>query len=318
MIRTARSATSSPAAPNILDGRAAAIESIRFQDVSITKWEAGILSLPRLGELELAENIPDIWHTVQPRKPLPEGEKPERVAGPAMVTLTREPNGDYYVSFTAEVAVRDLPATGKTVGVDLGVSTLATLSTGEKVHYGSRWRAKQRYLRRGQRALARCQKGSRRSQRARRRVAPAHANVAAHRAYHLHQLTTRLVRENDRICIEDLNVKGLARGFLSAQIQDAAFGEFRRQLTYKCQWYGRELVVVNRYFASSKICWLCGWVNTDLTLSTRSWPCGGCQTQHDRDENAAKGLVAEGVRVLVACKARDSLPIGSWQATPGL
>jgi IS605 OrfB family transposase len=149
-------------------------------------------------------------------------------------------------------------------------------------------------------------------------VAQAHAKIADFRRHHLHDLTTQLVRNYDRICIEDLNVKGLARGFLAASIQDAAFGEFRRQLTYKCQWYGRELIVVNRYFASSKICWVCGWVNSNLTLSTRSWQCGGCHTVHDRDENAAKSIVAEGVRVLTARKARDGLPLeADGRSLPG-
>jgi len=273
-------------------------ESIRFQGVSRARWKNGVLSLPKLGVLRTAEPLPSITRVVKPKKPLAKGKAPKRVCGPALVTLTQEPNGEYYVSFTAEVEVESLPATGKIIGVDLGVKTLATLSTGEKRHYHSKWRAKQRYLKRCQRALARTQKGSKRRQRARVRLAKAHAKVADYRNNCLHELTTRLVKENDIICIENLNVKGLARGFLSAFVQDAAFGEFRRQLTYKCQWYGRELIVIDRYFASSKICSCCGAVNAELTLKTRKWTCASCGARHDRDINAAQCIVAEGMRIL--------------------
>ena len=215
-----------------------------------------------------------------------------------MVTLTREPSGEYYVSFTAEVEIQSLPTTGNVIGVDLGITTLAALSNGEKLHYGTKWRAKQRYLKRCQRALARTQKGSKRRQRTRRRVARSHAKIANHRKYCLHQLTTELVRKNDIICIEDLNAKGLARGFLAGAIQDASFGEFRRQLAYKCQWYGRTLICIDRYFASSKTCSCCGAVKAGLTLAVRSWKCEACGASHDRDVNAAKNIVAEGLRIL--------------------
>ena len=273
-------------------------ESVRFQDVSASKWADGILSLPKIGALRCAEALPEITHTVKPRKPREDGKKPEPVAGPAMVTLTREPSGEYYVSFTAEAEVKAMPSTGKVVGVDLGIKTLATLSTGEKKEYHSKLRAKQRYLKRCQRAHARTQKGSKRRERARKKLAKAHQKIADYRNNTLHELTTELVTKNDIICIEDLSVKGLARGFLAAHVQDAAFGEFRRQLTYKCQWYGKQLIVVNRYFPSSKTCSVCGAVNKELRLRTREWCCHTCGTRHDRDVNAAQSIEAEGLRIL--------------------
>ena len=273
-------------------------ESIRFQDVSASKWANGTLSLPKLGALCCAEALPKITHTVTPRKPREDGKKPPPVAGPAMVTLTREPSGEYYVSFTAEVDIKPLPSTGKVVGVDLGIATLATLSTGEKKEYHSKWRAKQRYLKRCQRAHARTQKGSKRRQRARVRLAKAHQKIADYRKNTLHELTTELVTQNDVICIEDLSVKGLARGMLAGFVQDAAFGEFRRQLTYKCQWYGKQLIVINRYFPSSKTCSVCGTINQELKLRTREWCCRACGTRHDRDVNAAQSIAAEGLRIL--------------------
>lgn len=194
--------------------------ALRFQDIG-ADWVRGDLRLPKLGRLKLAEALPD-------------------VAKPDTVTLTRDAAGRYFVSFTAEVTFETLPVTDRIVGLDLGLKHLATLSTGEKVaaprHYANRLR----YLRRQQRSLARRQKGSNRRNRQRVKVARAHARVADARTTGLHELTTRLVREFDTICIEDLNVKALGRGLHSRSIHDAAFGEFRRQLRYKTQWYGRK------------------------------------------------------------------------------
>ena len=293
-------------------------ESIRFQDVSASKWATGVLSLPKIGALRCAETLPKITHTVTPRKPREDGKKPAPVAGPAMVTLTREPSGEYYVSFTAEVEMKPLKSTGKVVGVDLGISTLATLSTGEKKEYHSKWRAKQRYLKRCQRAHARTQKGSKRRQKARIRLAKAHQKIKDYRNNTLHELTTELVTKNDVICIEDLSVKGLARGMLAGFVQDAAFGEFRRQLTYKCQWYGRELIVINRYFPSSKTCSVCGAYCAGLTLGRRYWRCRDCGTWHDRDVNAAKNIVAEGMRILGRPPATDTVLFRSRPGCEGL
>ena len=116
--------------------------------------------------------------------------------------------------------------------------------------------------------------------------------------YEIHQLTTRLVRDYDVIAIEGLNVKGLSRGFLSRSMLDAAFGEFTRQLTYKAAWYGKQVVKVNRYFPSSKLCSACGHKLQELKLSTRSWRCPECGALHDRDENAAINIETEGLRIL--------------------
>ena len=262
--------------------------ALRFQDVSESIWASGQVSLPKLGRLKLAEALPD-------------------VATPDTVTLTRDAAGRYFVSFKAEVVVETLPATNKAVGVDLGLKHLATLSSAEKVpaprHYANRLR----YLRRQQRSLARRQKGSNRRNRQRVKVARAHARVADARTHGLHELTTRLVREFDTICIEDLNVKALGRGLHSRSIHDAAFGEFRRQLRYKTQWYGRKLLEVDRFYPSSKTCSSCGHVLDELRLDQRTWVCPKCGTEHDRDLNAATNLEREGLRIL----AIPPLPAGS-------
>ena len=198
----------------------------RFQGVGVA-WTRGVLSLPKLGPLKLAESLP-------------------AVARPDMVTLSRDAAGCYHVSFCAEVTASPPPLTHRVVGVDLGLKHLATLSTGEKVSNPKRYHAHLRYLRQQQRCLARRQKGSQRREKQRLRVARAHARVKHERQDALHRLTTRLVREFDVIIIEDLNVKALARGRHARAIQDVAFSEVRRQLTYKCDWYEKILVGARR------------------------------------------------------------------------
>ena len=252
---------------------------LRFQDVSAAKWRKGQLALPKFGRLRLAEDLPE-------------------VETPDTITLTLDAAGRYFVSFHAEVEIEALSATGKTIGVDLGLTHLATLSNGEKIAAPKKYAARLRYLKRQQRALARKEKGSKRRDKQRRRVAKAHAQVAQARNHEIHQLTTRLVRDYDVIAIEDLNVKAMSRGLFSRSMLDAAFGEFTRQLAYKAAWYGKQLVKVDRYFPSSKLCSACGHHLQELSLSTRSWRCFECGALHDRDENAAINIEIEGLRIL--------------------
>jgi putative transposase len=268
--------------------------SLRFQDIG-AGWEHGTLSLPKLGRMKLAESLPRI-----------QGEDPERafVAKPDMVTLSRDAAGRYHVSFCAEVEVEPLPSTGRAVGVDLGLIHLATLSTTEKVPAPKHYHARLRYLRYQQRVLARKQKGSKRYEKQKRRVAKAAAQVAAQRTYDLHTLTTRLVHEYDIIAIEDLDVSALGRGLHAKSMHDAAFGEFRRQLTYKAIWYGRTVIAVDRWYPSSKTCGCCGHVLDELRLDQREWTCPQCGAVHDRDVNAARNLLAEGLRQLAGSDAR--------------
>ena len=238
------------------------------------------MSLPKLGPLKLAESLP------------------EKVERPDMVTLSRDTLGRYHVSFTAEVETSWLPAVQRSVGVDLGFTHLATLSSGEKIPNPKRYHARLRYLRQQQRCLARRQKGSRRREKQRLRVARIHAKVKQQRQYALHTLTTRLVREFDLICIEHLNVKALARGRHSRAVHDAAFSEVRRQLAYKSEWYGRTVVKVDRWYPSSKTCSECQHTLDELRLDERRWRCPRCGVYHDRDVNAARNLLAEGLRQL--------------------
>jgi IS605 OrfB family transposase len=136
-------------------------------------------------------------------------------------------------------------------------------------------------------------------------VARAHARVRQERTYALHALTTRLVRDYDLICIEDLNVKGLARGLHARAIQDVAFSEIRRQLDYKGRWYGKIVVEVSRWYPSSKSCSRCRHTLDELRLDERQWECPKCGASHDRDVNAARNLLAEGLRQLAGRDDRD-------------
>jgi putative transposase len=255
--------------------------SLRFQSAGVA-WGQGRLCLPKLGLLRLAEAIPE-------------------VARPDLVTLSRDAAGRYHVSFCVQMQTSLLPITHRVVGVDVGLTHLATLSTGEKIPNPKRYHARLKYLRQQQRCLSRRQKGSRRREKQRLRV----ARVRQERQYALHALTTRLVREFDLICIEDLNVKAMARGLHSRAIHDVAFSEVRRQLTYKSAWYGKILVTVDRWYASSKTCSECRYILDELRLDERQWTCPRCGICHDRDINAARNLLAEGLRQLAGRDDRD-------------
>ena len=208
-----------------------------------------------------------------------------------------------------------LPITHRVVGVDLGLTQLATLSTGEKIPNPRRCHARLRYLRQQQRCLARRQKGSGRRDKQRLRVARVHARVRQERESALHGLTTRLVRDFDLISIEDLNVKALSRGMHARAVHDVAFSEVRRQLAYKSDWYGKILVEVDRWYPSSKTCSACRHTLDELRLDERQWKCPKCGTLHDRDVNAARNLLAEGLRQLAGRDDRD-LRVDAGDACP--
>jgi putative transposase len=226
---------------------------------------------------------------------LPEGVEP------STVTVRLNPAGQWYISFRF-VDSRDLkfsPCT-QSVGLDAGISFLVTLSTGEKVTNPKHFNRLQAKLRRVQKALSRKHKGSRNRDKARLQVARVHQQISDSRKDHLHKLTTRLVRENQTIAVESLAVKNMVKNpKLSRAISDAGWGELVRQLEYKCQWYGRELVKIDQWFPSSKRCGRCGHIVEQLPLSIREWDCPECGAHHDRDINAAQNILAVGHTVAV-------------------
>jgi putative transposase len=182
-------------------------------------------------------------------------------------------------------------------GIDLGLKTFATITGQKPIPCPKFFRKGQRKLRTAQRVLSRRKPGSKRKAKAKLSVARIHQRIANQRGDFLHKLTTQLVSDNDGICIEDLSLKGLVRTKLAKSFTDASLGEFRRQLTYKSEWARKHLVVIDRFFPSSRLCRGCGVVNAELTLSDRHWVCH-CGMVHDRDGSAAINIRDEGLRIL--------------------
>lgn len=228
-------------------------------------------------------------------RPLPVG------AEPSSVTVSRDPSGRWHISVLVETTVEALSPTTETVGVDVGLTTLVTLSTGEKVANPRHERRDRARLALVQRRLAKKQKESSNRAKAKLAVTKVYARIADRRRDHLHKLSTRLIRENQTVCIEDLTVRNMVKvRSLARAISDASWWEFRRQLEYKAEWYARQVVAIDRWYPSSKTCSACGHLLARLPLSERSWLCPECTTLHDRDVNAALNIRAAGLAVL-AC-----------------
>jgi putative transposase len=254
---------------------------------SAFRWRDGQLTLAKMSSpLQIR------WS-----RPLPED------AEPSTVTVSRDAAGRWFVSLLCDCPIDPLASRDVVVRVDAGITSLVTLSTGEKVtnpRYERRDRAR---LARAQRRLSRKTKGSANRAKARVKVARVHARIGDRRRDFLHKLTTRLVRENQAVVIEDLSVQNMTRNHrLARAITDAAWADLRRMLEYKCAWYGRDLVVIDRWYPSSKTCSACGHVAASLPLSMRVWDCARCGAQHDRDLNAAQNIRAAGLAV-IACGA---------------
>ncbi|WP_425423787.1 RNA-guided endonuclease InsQ/TnpB family protein [Spirillospora albida] len=265
---------------------------------SAFRWREGRLTLAKM-----AEPLDIVWS-----RPLPGGQ------APSTVTVSRDSAGRWWVSLLCQDTIEPFPATGNAVGIDAGLNHLVTLPTGEKVTNPRHERADRERLARAQRNLARKEKGSANRAKARLKVARIHARIADRRRDHLHKLSTRLVRENQTLVIEDLPVGNMVKNHsLARSISDAAWRELRRMLEYKAGWYGRDLVVIDRWFPSSKTCSACGALAEEMPLNVRAWTCR-CGAVHDRDVNAARNILAAGLAVS-ACGAgvrpqRDSSRTG--------
>jgi putative transposase len=196
-----------------------------------------------------------------------------------------------------EEEVVELPQQDKQIGIDLGLKVLVATSDGQ-TYANPRYAARdEKKLARAQRRLSRKQKSSQNREKQRRRVAIIHASIAARRKHAQQQLSTHLIRENQTIVVESLAVKHMMRHpTLARAIADVGWGEFVRQLEYKAAWYGRTVIKIDRFYPSSKTCSWCGHVLDSVELDVREWDCPNCGAHHDRDLNAAKSVLAEGLR----------------------
>ncbi|MEG4229379.1 RNA-guided endonuclease TnpB family protein [Microcoleus sp. N9_B2] len=220
---------------------------------------------------------------------------------PSSVTVRLHPSGRWHISICFDdPTIKPLPVNENAIGIDLGVTSLIATSNGDKVANPKQFKKHYQRLKKAQKNLSRKQKGSKNREKARVKVAKIHLEISDSRQDFLQKLTTRLVRENQTIAVESLAVKNLVKNpKLALAISDSGWGELVRQLDYKCRWYGRNLVKIDRWFPSSKRCSQCGHIVAKMPLNIRSWQCPSCGCDHDRDVNASKNILTAGLAVSV-------------------
>ena len=262
-------------------------------------WDGKSLTLAKMDE-----PLAIVWH-----RPLPDG------CQPSSVTITKDEAERYFVSILVEEDIQVLEVTPKMVGLDLGLKSMVIESSGQ-THGNPKFFAKdEKQLAKAQRRLAKKKKGSKNRAKARLKVARLHKKIADRRRDYQHKLSTRVIRENQVVCIESLQVKNmLTNHSLAKAISDVGWSEFVRQLEYKAEWYGRTLVKIDKWYPSSKRCFDCGHILDSLTLDVRAWTCPECGVHHDRDINAAKNILAVGLTV-AACG--EAVRPGAVKTKPG-
>jgi putative transposase len=258
-------------------------DQARFRIPQRVRVVGGRVQVPKIGRLRLRLSQP--------------------VEGPTKsATFKKDACGHWHVSLVAEtqmpVVPLPFPDPAQSVGLDLGLKDAVVPSDAPPLPAPRFYRRGARKLRRAQRTYTRRQKGSRNKAKARARMARVHQRVASQRADFVHKLSTKLIKTHQAVCIEDLNVRGLARTKLAKSVADAAMGMMRRLLEYKGRWYGVHVVVVDRFYPSTQLCHDCGFKNEALTLADRTWLCPACGVLHDRDLNAALNIRDEGLRIL--------------------
>ena len=217
------------------------------------------------------------------------------------MNISKTPTGKYYVSIFTEQVIEDLPKTDKQVGIDLGLKDFVITSDNKRFKNNRYTKKYAKKLKKAQQHLSRKQKGSNGFEKQKLKVANIHEKIASCRLDALHKVSKQLVSEYDVIVCEDLNVKGMIKNHkLSKHIADVSWGNFVTLLQYKCDWYGKQLIKVNRFFPSSKCCSECGWINQNLKLSDREWTCKACGVTHERDWNASRNILKEGLKNISA------------------
>ena len=262
-------------------------QSVRF--TANARWkitDQGKLSLPKVGQIKVK------WSRALPW-------------APSTVTLIKDAADRYFASFVVEVEDEPFPENADDVGIDLGLGHFAVLSDGTKVDNPRFLRRAEKKLKKSQRALSRKRKGSNNRAKARVKVARAHARVADCRREFHHQLSTRIVRDNQAVYVEDLCVKGLGRTRLAKSVHDAGWSSFVAMLEYTAARYGRTFARVDRFLPSSQTCHVCWVVDGPKPLHVRTWTCSGCKTLHDRDVNASRIVLAAGRKLAFGREAES-------------
>jgi putative transposase len=245
-----------------------------------------------------------VWH-----RPLPDGCKP------SSVTITKFEADRYFVSILVEEEIKVLEVTPKMVGLDLGLKSMVITSDGYTSGNPKFFAKEEKKLAIAQRRHAKKKKGSKNRNKARLKVARVHKKIADRRRDYQHQLSTRIIRENQVVCVESLQVKNMVKNHcLAKAISDVGWSELVRQLEYKASWYGRTLVKIDKWYPSSKRCFNCGHVLDSLPLDVRSWSCPECGVVHGRDINAAQNILAAGLAV-AACG--EAVRPGGVKTKPG-
>lgn len=232
------------------------------------------------------------------------------------ITIERSKTNKYYCSICVDIEQKEYEHTGEVIGIDLGIKDLVIDSNGNK-YKNPKFQAKvEKKIKHLQRLYSKKVKGSHNAEKARLKLAIAYEKLCNKRKDNLHKITNKLIRENDIICIENLNVKGMTKNHhLAKAIQDASFGTLVSMLKYKAAWHNRQIVEIGRFYPSSKICHCCEYKINYMGLEIRNWTCPSCGIQHDRDINAAINIKNEGLRILDGME-RNSKTLDSYSSMP--